>query len=134
MSQRRYATTILFPGMDFLNPLDDDEFSFFEAVRHDDVRALLAAGGDAPQLDFFRVVDHHDVAPGLVELDGGLRNNQRRVRRFALTMTPTMPPGISTVRIRAGGLRPHYDGVGLRLNLDVKEVGQAGMRVDLAVG
>src|SRR5580692_10138990 len=120
-------------GMDFLNALDDDELSLLEAVGHDDVRALLAAGGDAPVLDFFRVGDHHDVAPGLVELDRGLRTDQRRVWRFALDDDADDAAGDQdAVRIRQ--LRPHHDGIGVRLDLDIEEVSQAGMRIYGAVG
>src|SRR5271165_5927618 len=71
-------------GMHLLDSLDDDHFSLLEAIGHDDVSALLDAGRYAPQLDLLRVIDHEDIAAGLVELDGGLRNQQRRSRRAPL--------------------------------------------------
>src|ERR1700688_280781 len=67
-------------GTYLLYPLDNHQFSLFEAVRHDNFPSLLDAGRHASQLDLLRLVDHQDIAAGLIELDGGLRNHQRRSR------------------------------------------------------
>ena len=68
-------------GTHLLYPLDDHQFSLLEAVRHDNVPALLDTGRHASQLDLLGLVDHEDITAGLIELDSGLRNHQRRSRR-----------------------------------------------------
>ena len=100
----------------------------------DDVAALLDAGRHAPLLDLLGVVDHHDVMAGLIEQDRGLRHHQRRVAALPRsTMTPTMPPGIS-IASGFGNCARTSNGVGVGLDLDVEEIGDAGMRIDAAVG
>src|SRR5882757_2162059 len=59
-------------GTHLLDPLDDDQFPF------------LQAEGDAALLDLFRRINQQNIAAGLVEQDGGLRNEQCRPRRAAL--------------------------------------------------
>ena len=66
-------------GTHLLYPLDDHQLAFLEAVRHDDVSALLDTGRHASQLDLLRLVDHQDIAAGLIELDSRLRNQQRQI-------------------------------------------------------
>src|SRR5215831_9955176 len=65
------------PGTHLLHPLDDDQLSLLEAIGYHDVAPLLHAGRDAALLHLLRRIDHQHIASGLIEQDGGLRNDQR---------------------------------------------------------
>src|SRR5262249_27672090 len=71
-------------GTHLLDALDDDLLSLLEAVGDHDVAALLGAGRYAALLDFLVRPDNENIAAGLIEEDGGLRNRQRRFRRPTL--------------------------------------------------
>ena len=119
-------------GMNLLDALDDDEVSLLQALRHNNVAALLDSGHDAPLLDLFVFADHHDVATGLVELDRRLRNDKGRLRRAALDQHADDSAGDQ----HAFGicqLRAHQDGVCVWLNLNIEEIGTPGMRIHTAV-
>src|SRR5262249_54874600 len=120
-------------GTDLLNALDDDLLALLEAVGHYDVTALLGTGRYAALLDLLGRIDHEHIAAGLIEQDGGLRNRQRRFRRAPLHADADNPTGEENA-IGIRHRRPHRHGVGRRVNLHVKEVTHAGMRVDGAVG
>src|SRR3984893_655661 len=120
-------------GTHLLYPLDNHQFSLLETVRHDNFSTLLDAGRHAAQLDLLRLVDHQDIAAGLIELDGGLRNHQRRSRCAPFRDDADDPTGDQkTLRVRH--LRPHRDSVRGGLDLDVEQVGEAGMRIGAAIG
>ena len=119
--------------MHLLYPLDNHQFSLLETVRHDNVSTLLDAGRHPSQLDLLRLVDHQDIAASLIELDGGLRNHQRRSRRAPFHDDADDPTGDQkTLRVRH--LRPHRDSVRGGVDLDVKQVGEARMRIGAAIG
>src|SRR5215470_14264209 len=120
-------------GTYLLYPLDDDQLARLEAVGHDNVAPLLRAGRYAALLDFLSRIDQQDIAAGLIEQHGGLRNCQRRSRRTPFhDDADDSTGGQKTIRVRH--LRPHRHGVGGGVDLDVEEVAEAGMRIGAAVG
>ena len=129
---RRVAATT-WPGRTFWMPSTMTSSPSLRPLVTTMSRALLDAGRDAPQLDLLRVVDHEHVAAGLIELDGGLRNDQRRSRRAPFHRDADDPTGDQkTVRVRQ--LRPHRHRIRRGVDLDVEEVAEAGMRIGAAVG
>src|SRR5262245_56640286 len=64
-------------GAHLLNALDDDQLSLLEAGGHDNVPASLGTGRYPALLDLFRGINQQNIATGLVEQDGRLRNRQR---------------------------------------------------------
>ena len=119
--------------MHLLDPLDNHEFSLLEATCHDNIFALLDTGRYASQLDLLCRVNQEDIVAGLIKLDGGLRNHQNRPRLTAIHRNADNSTGDKkTLRVRH--LRPYRHGVRAGIGLDVKEVTEAGMRIDATVG
>ena len=105
-------------GTHLLYPLDDHQLSLLEAVRYDNVPALLDTGRHASQLDLLGIVDHEDVTAGLIELDSGLWNHQRRFRRTPVHRDAYDPTGDQkTIRVR--NLRAHRHRVRSGIHLDI---------------
>src|SRR5438034_5241712 len=62
-----------------LDPIDDDLLALLQPVGDDDIAPVLRPGRDPPHLDLVvGVYDQHERA-GLIELQGGLRDDQARL-------------------------------------------------------
>src|SRR3979490_3422996 len=120
-------------GTHLLYPLDDDQFPFLQAVGDDDIPTLLHPERYAALPDLLRRIDQQNIAAGLVEQDGGLRNRQRRSRRTAFQRDADDSTGDQKT-VRVGNCGSHRHGIGRGVDLDVEEVAQARMRIDAAVG
>src|SRR5882757_9322965 len=120
-------------GTHLLDPLDDDQFPFVQAVGDDDIPTLLHSEGYTALLDLLRRINQQNIAAGLVEQDGGLRNEQRRPRRAALQRDADDTAGDQdTVRVRHAC--PYCYGVGRGVDLHVEEIDQPQMGIDAPVG
>src|SRR5262249_46799424 len=116
-------------GTHLLDPLHDDQLALLETAGYHNVPTLLAACGNAAHLDLSRLVHHEHIAARLIEQNGGLGNEQRRLRRAPFHGYPDNPAGDQN-ELRVRHFRPYRHSVGIGIDLDVEEVAEAGMRID----
>src|SRR5262249_54054676 len=136
---RKHASVSLQPasgndlaGAHLLYPFNNDQLSLFEAAGYHDVSALLDTGCYAPELDLLCLIDHEHISAGLIELHGGLRNDERRLRCTALYGNADDPASNQDI-FRIGYLRPYGHSVGIGVDLDVEEVADPGVRIRFAI-